>query len=533
MMAFDLNNQGDTSVSDKNGFVTFSVGVLLVLCMAGCGGPTDDLVVEVDTGALRGARHGDVVAFKGIPYAAPPVMELRWRAPEPPAAWDGIRSAASYGEFCAQRRADILWFELTTMSEDCLTLNVWTPDADETARLPVMVWIHGGGYVQGSGNIPRLNSPEMAAQGVVLVTVNYRLGVFGFLSHPALSEAQSGELLGNYGLLDLLAALEWVQRNIAAFGGDPENVTLFGESAGGALVNYLMVIPRAEGLFHKAISQSASVGLAPDARIRDRSGFQVPGEKMGKTYAKRVGVDKSDDVVAALRALSTEELVAALDPNSRFTPVVEGDLIPDLVGVLFAEGKQHDVPYVTGGVSWEASLGRQIGGGFSPDRMYKLIPAEDRERLYPGLDETERADQVFGDLIILSQAHYLGDQMDEVSSPSWQYFLSYVADERRGQQPGVAHTDDIAFVMRTLDADLATVSARDREMSELMNAYWVQFARTGNPNRESLPEWPAYTADRPWVLEFGDEIVLQDVFLEERIAYHKDRGKKLLARAQN
>ena len=237
--------------------------------------------------------------------------------------------------------------------------------------------------------------------------------------------------------------------------------------------------------------------------------------------------------MAALGGLSTEELVAALDPNSRFTPVVEGDLIPDLVGVLFAEGRQHDVPYMTGGVSWEASLGRQIGGGFSPDRMYKLIPAADRERLYPGLDETELADQVFGDLIILSQAQYLGDQMENVSSPSWQYFLSYVAEERRGVQPGVAHADDIAFVMRTLDADLDTVSERDREMSELMNAHWVQFAETGDPNRESLPDWPAYTKAQPWVLEFGDEIVVHDVFLEERIAYHKDRGKKLLARAAN
>jgi para-nitrobenzyl esterase len=253
---------------------------------------------------------------------------------------------------------------------------------------------------------------------------------------------------------------------------------------------------------------------------------------MGKSYAKRAGVDKSDDVVAALRAMSTEELVAALDPDARFTPVVEGDLIPDLVGVLFAEGKQRDVPYMTGGVSWEAALGRQIGGGFSPDRMVKLIPAADRARLYPGLDETEVADQVFGDLIILSQAHYLGDQMEKVSSPSWQYYLSYLADERRGHQPGVAHADDIAFVMRTLDVDLETVSERDREISELMNAYWVQFAKTGNPNREPLAEWPPYTEDEPWVMEFGDEVRLQDALLSERIEYHKDRGKKLLARSR-
>lgn len=500
--------------------------------LVGCSQPTAGLVVDIDTGSLKGVLHDDVVAFKGIPFAAPPVGELRWRPPKPPAAWAGVRSAESYGAFCAQRRAEILWFELTEMSEDCLTLNVWTPDTRKESGLPVMVWIHGGGYVQGSGNIPRLNSPEMARQGVVLVTVNYRLSVFGFFAHPALSAAQSGEPLGNYGLMDLVSSLEWVQRNIAAFGGDPDHVTIFGESAGGALINYLMVMPGSKGLFHRAISQSASVGLAPDARIRDRSGFQMPGEKAGTIYAKRAGVDQSDDIVAALRTMTTEELVAALDPNSRFTPVVEGDLIPDLVGVLFAEGRQHDVPYMTGGVSWEASLGRQIGGGFSPDRLSKLVPTTDQERLYPGLDETQVADQIFGDLIILSQAHYLGDQMGKVSSSGWQYYLSYVADERRGHQPGVAHADDIAFVMRTLDVDLETVSERDREMSRLMNAYWVQFAKTGNPNHESLPHWPAYTEAQPWVLEFGGEIVLHDAFLSERIAYHKERGKKLLARSR-
>jgi len=505
----------------------------LLLLGVGCSGPGPDTIVAIESGRLQGVRHGDVTAFKGIPYAAPPAGELRWRPTQPPSSWDGVRPAAEYGAFCPQRRAEMLWFELGEMNEDCLTLNVWTPDADPGRRLPVMVWIHGGGYVQGSGNIPRLNSPAMAGQGVVLVTVNYRLSVFGFFAHPALSEAQAGEPLGNYGLLDLVAALEWVNRNIASFGGDPGNVTIFGESAGGALVNYLMIMPRAEGLFHRAISQSASVGLAPDAHIRKRSGFQVPGEKAGKAYAKRAGVDKSDDIVAALRAMTTEALIAALDPDTRFTPVIEGDVIPDHVGVLFAAGRQHAVPYMTGGNSWEASLGRQIGGGFSPDLMARLVPAADKARLYPGLDETEVADQVFGDLIILSQAYYLGDHMKNVDRPNWQYYLSYVAEERRDHQPGAAHGDDIAFVMQTLDVDLESVSERDREMSRLMNAYWVQFAKAGNPNRDGLPVWPEYSEEQPDVLEFGDEIVVRDDLLSDRIAYHKERGKQLLERSRH
>ena len=509
-----------------------AIPALVLVLITGCENTRDRLIVTIDTGQLKGLEQDGVMVFKGIPYAAPPVGDLRWRPTQKPVAWDGVREADAYGAFCPQRRAEVLWFELGEMNEDCLTLNVWTPDVNDSARLPVMVWIHGGGYVQGSGNIPRLNSPEMAAQGVVLVTVNYRLSVFGFFAHPALSQAQAGEPLGNHGLMDLVSSLEWVQRNIAAFGGDPGNVTVFGESAGGALINYLMVMPSAEGLFHRAISQSASVGLAPDARLRERSGFQVPGEKVGVAYAKRAGVDQSEDVVAALRNMSTEELISALDPNSRFTPVIDGKLIPDLVGVMFAEGRQHDVPYMTGGVSWEASLGWQIGGAFSPDRMAKLIPAEDKKRLYPGLDEAQITDQVFGDLIILSQARYVGDQMKNVSSPTYQYFLSYVADEKRGSQPGVAHADDIAFVMRTLHADLETVSERDQEISRLMNAYWVQFAKTGDPNQEKLPEWPAYLEDHPWVLEIGDDVILHDDFLRDRMNYHKQRGIDLLERSR-
>jgi para-nitrobenzyl esterase len=419
-------------------------------------------------------------------------------------------------------------FELGEMNEDCLTLNVWTPDTGEDAKLPVMVWIHGGGYLQGSGNIPRLNSPAMAQQGVVLVTVNYRLNVFGFFAHPALSKAQGDELLGNYGLMDVVASLEWVQRNIAAFGGDPDNVTVFGESAGAGLINYLMVMPRAKGLFHQAITQSSAVGLAPNPHITRPMGFNEAAEKKGLAFAEGAGVAGSDNIVSALRGLSTEAVLEALDPRVVFGPMIEGDLIPDQVGLLFAQGKQHDVPVLTGGNSWEASLGRTIGGNFSPDFMSQLVPPEDKARLYPGMEGAELADIVWGDLVILTGARYLADQMKALSSPTYHYYLSYVAESRRDTQPGAAHTDDIAFVMQTLDVDLDKVSERDREVSRLMNAYWVQFAKTGNPNREGLPEWPVYSKDTGRVLEIGEKIVSHDAFLKERIYYHMERGLRLL-----
>ena len=509
------------------------IAVVLLSTVAGaCTAPGTDPVVAIDTGRLRGVVADGVTSFRGIPYAASTGGANRWRPPRPAESWDGVRNADRYSPFCPQFDSEMLWFELGEMSEDCLALNVWTPHLEPVEPMPVMVWIHGGGYVNGSGNVARLNSPALAQDGVVLVTINYRLTLFGFFAHPVLSDQQNGEPLANYGLMDIVAALEWVQRNIASFGGDPDNVTIFGESAGGALVNYLMVMPPADGLFHRAISQSASVGLAPDAKIRDRSGFQVPGEKLGRNIVKRAGFQDSEDPIAQLRALSTEQLVGLLTPRDRFTPVIEGDWIPDHVGVLFAAGKQHDVPYMTGGVSWEASLGRQIGGPFSPEFMAKLVPDEDKARLYPGLSGDVLEDAVFGDLIIHSQARYLGDQMANVPSPVYQYYFSYLADERRDEQPGVAHADEIAFVMQTLHADLDAPTARDREVSELASAYWVQFARTGDPNRDGLPEWPAYSAKHPYVLEIGDQTVLHDAHLPQRMAYHQRRGIANLEKAR-
>jgi len=512
----------------------YTIILLLITCLSlgACTPTSEEPVVTIDTGRLKGVRHDDVMAFKGIPFAASTAGENRWHPPQPAAAWEGVRSAEHYGPFCPQFRSDLLWFELGEMSEDCLTLNVWTPDHTEDAKLPVMVWIHGGGYVQGSGNVARLNSPDLAREGVILVTLNYRLTLFGFFAHPAMTEQQAGELLGNYGLMDLMAGLEWVQRNIAQFGGDPDKVTIFGESAGGGLVNYLMIMPSARDLFTRAISQSSSVGLAPDAKIRGRSGFQAPGEKLGKSFARRAGFKDSDDPIRDLRALSMDEILDLLVPKDRFTPMVEGELIPDLVGTLFAAGEQNDVPFLTGGVSWEADLGRKVGGPFSPDVMHKIVPDEVKARLYPGLTGKTLADAVFDDLIVHSQARYLGDMMENVSSPNYQYYFTYVANERRATDPGVAHTNEIAFVLQTLDTELDAPTARDREVSKLVSLYWVQFAKNGNPNGPGLPEWPEYHTDAPFVLEIGDEVVLHADLEPERIAYHKQRGIANLEKAR-
>jgi para-nitrobenzyl esterase len=504
---------------------------IALLLLSACTRPEPAPVVTLDTGRAQGSRAGDVVAFRGLPYAAPPVGARRWQPPAPVAAWPGLRAARRFGPACAQPESPLVALPPGGTSEDCLTLNVLAPAAGAAGRpYPVMVWIHGGGYVQGTGNDPVLNSPALARRGVVLVTVNYRLNVFGFLAHPALAMAP-GDPVGNYGLLDLLAALRWVQRNIAAFGGDPGNVTLFGESAGADLVNHLLVVPAAAGLFHKAISQSSSVGLAPGAYPARGTPVQPAARAVAEAYLARVlpaGVPADG---ARLRALPTRELLAAYGPRDRFTPVIDGELVPGQVGRLFAAGRQHRVPYLTGGNSWEASLGRAIGGGFSPDIAARLVPAADQARLYPGLAGDARADAIFGDLVILAPARYLAARMQATGVPVHRYYLSYLAEDRRGRQPGVAHADDIAFVMGSLDREpgLRRVGARDRAASELLGRYWVQFARTGDPNGPGLPAWPRDTAAGT-VLEIGDEVVVREGFEAARLDWHVARGEALLAR---
>ena len=497
--------------------------------------------VAVNEGALIGTTADGVYSFKGVPYAAPPVGDLRWRSPQPPVEWAGDRDAGSYAPHCAQPDTNTMNFNQYPMSEDCLTVNVWTPDIDSDAALPVMVWIHGGGFSVGSGNVPRTNSAAMAAQGVVLVTINYRLSVFGFIAHPALTAAHPDEVATNFGVQDAVAALRWVKENVAAFGGDPGNITVFGESAGANMVNTLLVVPAAEGLFNRAIAQSASTGLAPDAYPDKRAGFLPPAYKAGEKFAESLGVSSqgksgrgnAEAIVKQLRALSTEEILAVITDQERFTPVIDGTVLPDHVGILFREGKHHRVDYLFGSNSWEASLGRQIGGGFSPEFSARLLTAEQKQNFYPGLQGAQLEDAIFGDLIVHSGNDYVGRHMAAAEVPVFRYYFSYQASDRRDRQPGVAHADDIAFVMQTLDTegDITAINQRDREVSELMSRYWVEFARSGDPNFPGAPSWGRFSGNAPRVLEIGDEVGMRDSLFADRLQLHVQRGQDMLDRA--
>ncbi|MEE4184347.1 MAG: carboxylesterase family protein [Gammaproteobacteria bacterium] len=512
--------------------------LLLGLLLGGCAWLSPPPQVVTEQGVLSGGRAGAVAFFKGVPYAAAPVGALRWRPPHAAPAWSGVRAARRYAPNCAQPVSAVAGFVQQPMSEDCLTLNVWAPEQPGSEPLPVMVWIHGGGYSLGSGNRARSNSPALAAEGVVLVTVNYRLSVFGFLAHPAARVVHPDDDYANYGLQDVVMALDWVQRNIAAFGGDPGRVTVFGESAGAGIVNALLVAPPAAGKFHRAISQSASVGLAPEPYPNRRAGFLPPAERQGEAFAAGLGVTPAmtpGEVMARLRSASTAQVLSLVSDRDRYTPVIDGRFLPDQIGTLLAAGRQQAVPYLTGGNSWEASLGRDIGGGFAPAAAARLVPAALRPALYPGLEGDALDDAIFGDLVVLAGSRYVAEQMAAAGAPVYRYFLSYVPTARRGRQPGVAHEDDIAFVMQTLDAepDLARLSVGDRERSQLMSRYWVQFARTGDPNGGGRPPWPAYTPAQPAVLEIGDTLSLRQEPFRDRLDFHIASGLRLLERARS
>jgi para-nitrobenzyl esterase len=335
--------------------------------------------VEIAQGRLTGLTAGGVHQFRGIPYAAPPVGELRWRPPQAPADWRGTRDATRFGAVCPQALRPGYSLEALRdlpMREDCLHLNVWTPDTAPAQPLPVMVWILPGSFMMGDGSMPRYESSALARQGVVAVTFNYRLGMLGQFAHPALRRAQAEEPLGNYHLMDQVAALQWVQDNIAAFGGDPGNVTIFGMSAGGVSVNYHLASPVSAGLFHKAISQSSGIRVGRDRHISEDQPGLPSLETEGLAIAGKLGVDGSDtEVLEALRSLTMEQLLEfqrnnTLGIGGSLNPVIDGRLVTASVGEVFRQGRQAPVPYLTGATSWEGSL---LGWATSAEPVLGLL----------------------------------------------------------------------------------------------------------------------------------------------------------------
>jgi len=498
----------------------FIAGLALAAALAATGSAAAEDLVHVAQGAIHGVTAGRVTSFKGIPFAAPPVGDLRWRPPQPAKPWTGVLMADKYGPACMQM-GQARSGGTINQSEDCLYLNVWAPaSAKPGQKLPVMVWIHGGAFIQGTGGSPFYDGSHFAERGVVLVTVNYRLGRLGFFAHPALTAENPKGPLGNYGIMDNIAALQWVKANIASFGGDPANVTAFGESAGGILINFLMTAPEAKGLFAKAISESG-FGRSPGVPIRGEA--PRTGEKIGLAFASSVGVaGAGPEAAKALRALTAQQLSAPVsglgDPGIP-SPMVDGLVIPEPPPQAFAEGKEAKVPYIAGGNSWEASLFPQTAR--DPEAtLARLGPARDKVMAAYGGDAAGVAQDLTTETTVIEPDRYLARLHARNGQKAWNYYFAYVPAALRASVRGTSHGGEITYVFNNLRDEPVTFGGRtlpaatpdDHKVSDAATAYWVAFARHSDPDSAGGPAWlPAEPGDN--VLEFGaDGVRLRPAF---------------------
>ncbi len=476
--------------------------------------------VSIAQGALAGVIEAGVAAFKNIPYAAPPVGELRWREPQPPATWTGTRDASIFGNACRQKPAPAE--PVGAQSEDCLNLNVWTPAVDADAKLPVMVWIHGGAYVIGASNLPAFNGAPLTKEGVVMVSLNYRLGSLGFFAHPALvKDHPNGPV--NYGLLDQIAALRWVQKNIAAFGGDPHNVTIFGESAGGQSVLALFASPLARGLFQRGIVQSG-YGIPEATRAK--------AVEVGVKLASAAGLDGANASIEQLRALPADALLDAQGQGLSLAPVaVAGDpVLPRSINEIFSRGEQARLPLILGVNSDEANVAEAFG--IDPAIIIQRSTAAriGAKVLYPGVtDESELGRLLVRDMAFTAPAKRRA-QLHARFAPAWRYYFSYVTQSKRDVWPGAPHGAEIPFVFGTGDLVYGDdFTAADRELSRKMMAYWLAFAKTSKPAVEGSPVWPVHTTRADRLLEFGDEIAARSNFMQPRLNLMAAVAERVLA----
>ena len=456
--------------------------------------------VQLDSGQISGGAtsQSGIRVFKGIPFAAPPVGDLRWRPPQPVAPWDGVREADEFGNVCIQPpgvgRLNIAVLEDSPpLDEDCLYLNVWTGAESAAERRPVMVYAFGGAFTEGGGSVALYDGTRLAGKGAVVVTLNYRLGPFGFFVHPDLAAESEHDAAGNYGLMDVVAVLRWVQANIAAFGGDPGNVTLFGQSAGAMMMAVLAASPEGDGLFHRGIAQSAGwMGLTmTPMRTRAQT------EQQGLDAAEELGAPS----LGELRALPSDEVTSLRGAGI----IVDGWVIPEDLTPVFEEGRQNDVDVLVGSTRDEGSF---FAGGPSAEDWENQIRgrwgdlAERVLELYPSEQVTDSFPALFSDELAWLM-RLLGERQADNGSRAYAYLFAYTPPVDPGNPSrGAAHAAEIPYVFNNLgqlplypdnsSPGLAAASASGQALAELMSSYWVNFARSGDPNGEGLPEWPPF-----------------------------------------
>jgi para-nitrobenzyl esterase len=481
-------------------------------------------LIKIASGMVRGVIESEVSIFKGIPFAAPPIGEFRWGPPQQVKPWKGELDATKFGANCAQAGWGTAQGAIADgSSEDCLCLNIWKPTSSSAkSKLPVMVWIHGGGFTGGSGSSPQNFGNELTKQGVVLVSINYRLGRLGYYAHPALSKEHPNELKGNYGYMDQIAALQWIQKNIVAFGGDPKNVTIFGFSAGGVSVHSLLTIPSAKGLFHKIISQSGGgrEGVLTGRPINKENAdvfYTVSAETIGMNFAKKQGIEGTDaSAMAKLRALSIERIVDGGQetdgqggPRTYSGPILDGKLVVETAESAYLAGRQPKMPMIIGNCSAE------IGGAF-------VTNAKTKEELFASFGELEPqakaaydsdGTKTFNEVITKFNTDWVWGEPARFTAkaflvkeaPTYMYQFGYVPMANQQRSPfGAGHGSEVSFVFNTLNARWgapAEPTIQEKELAKVLSSYWTNFAKTGNPNGEGLPNWPLYNKQNQDMLD--------------------------------
>jgi para-nitrobenzyl esterase len=483
----------------KNGILIVAA---LALMIAATGIAQQPAPVKVEQGLLQGTLEDGLAVYRGIPFAAPPIGDLRWRAPQPPANWEGVRQALKFGPPPVQA-----WGPPAGKSEDCLYLNVWTPAKSATDKIPVLVWIYGGGFNGGSTSEPVYSGEKLAKKGVVLVSIAYRVGQLGFMAHPELSKESPNHVSGNYGILDMIAGLKWVQKNIAAFGGDPNKVTIFGESAGGIAVSMLCASPLAKGLFHGAISQSGgSFGPSrPTTFPGENMRRLADAERLGKMYADSARVSS----IAELRVIPADKLPPI---RGLAWPVVDGYVIRDDQYKLYEAGQFNDTPILVGYNSDE-------GLSFMPPRKPEDYIAGVKMRYGKFADDLLKAYPVGATTVPKTARDLARDAAFGWPTWSWARLQSKIGKSKAfyyyfDQHPeypvdspkagyGSPHGQDVAYVFQHLDPSNPMTTPTDPAISEAMATCWTNFAKHGDPNGMGVPQWPAFSDNNPVVMYFS------------------------------
>ena len=499
--------------------------LVLVFLVMGCSRNPDPESIDVhsvklSSGIISGSISKDemVLKFAGIPFAAPPVGPLRWKNPQPVVPWDGVRDCVNNSPSAMQPtpKPFYCWTKEfmapeSPISEDCLYLNVWTTAETRKDKQPVMVWIHGGGFTSGSGTVPLYDGDAMSRKGVVFVTINYRLGIFGFLAHPELSDESDLHTSGNYGILDQIAALQWVRDNIEAFGGDPNNVTIAGQSAGAFSVNALVVSPLAKGLFHKAIAQSGGMF----ARNLSLGQTLQNAEEKGRQLTDNMNISSID----SMRIIPADSLLTF---PGRWGLTVDEIVIPN-TRKIFSSGRQNDVPLITG---WNADDGVSFGPPETAEQFQKNARKQYGEKssefleLFPaGTEATAGTSQKLLSQLFFGWNNYSWARLQSSSgeNPAYLYYFKRVPPGEPDY--GAFHSAEFGYALHNLDKWDRPFTEVDRKLEGIMSDYWVNFAKTGDPNSEGLPEWPSFNNEHPRIIELGDTVRSGELPFKEQLRF--------------